>query len=211
MGSLVAFTLLSTLPSHEVVVKQGKTTVKHKVFITIDDHPTQHTDAFLAVLKKCKLKATFFILGAPERYYRFNTKWAPNIRQHNRYSAIHKAGHLLANHGVTHLNMCKLRKSQIKWELRTVQRYLWQLVKVKATYWRAPFLVRCRKTRRIAKKLKLTHVTAHVDDIRKSPRWMWRRVRRRVKRKKPHTILLFHNNVRKFKTFLRLSSLCPAP
>ena len=202
---------MSTLPSHDVTVTKGKTVVKHKVHITIDDHPTRHTDAFLAVLKRCKLKATFFVLGGPERYYRFNTKYPPNLRQHNRYLAIHTGGHLLANHGMTHRNMCKLRKDQIKWELSTTQKYLRQLFKVTPKYWRAPFLVTCGKAWRVARRLKLKHVSAHVDDIRKSARWMWRRVRLRIKRNKPNTIVLFHNDVRKFKAFLRLSSLCPTP
>jgi peptidoglycan/xylan/chitin deacetylase (PgdA/CDA1 family) len=181
------------------------------VFLTIDDHPTRHTDAFLATLKKCKLKATFFVLGAPERYYRFNTKWPTNIKQHNRYLAIHKAGHTLGNHTVTHRNLCKLKRSQIKWELGTVQRYLKQMLKVTPTYWRAPFLVTCGKAWRVARKFKLTHVSAHIDDIRKSARWMWRKLRQRIRRKKPSTTLLFHNNVRKFKAFLKLSSLCTNP
>jgi peptidoglycan/xylan/chitin deacetylase (PgdA/CDA1 family) len=211
VGPTLALLLLASLPSHDVTVKKGKTVVKHKVFITIDDHPTRHTDAFLAVLKKCKLKATFFVLGAPERYYRFNKKWPNNITQHNRYIAIHKAGHTLANHGVTHRNMCKLTKGQIKWELRTLQKYLWQMVKVRPKYWRAPFLVTCGKAWRVARRLKLRHVSTHIDDIRKSARYMWNRLRLRIKRKKPSTILLFHNDVKKFKAFLRLSSLCTTP
>lgn len=211
MGPLIAATILSTLPSHEVVLTKGDKTIRHKVFITIDDHPTPHTDTFLRVLKKCKLKVTFFVWGFPERFYRLNSKYGPNVRQHNRYLAIHKAGHVIGNHSVTHRDLCTLTPKKIKWELKTVQRYLWRMLKYRPKYWRAPALSRCRKTWRVARRLKLTHVSAHIDDIRHSAKWMWWKLRQRIRRKKPSTILLFHNNVRKFKAFLKLSSLCTNP
>lgn len=209
VAALLYFTTTPmTLPHYDVEVSKG---VKHRVYITVDDHPTTTSMSMLALLKRCNLKATFFILGSSEWYYRKNPKWGPLKRLHRSLLAIHKAGHVMGNHTVTHANLCKLKRSKVRWELKTTQWLVKKSTGVTLTYWRPPFMVNCRVARQEARKLKLKLVWAHVGDLRGSARYMWRYVRRRARRGKKFTYVLVHKNVKKLKTFLNLAGLCPLP
>lgn len=210
MGShLVALLLLSTtLPRYEVQVGKGKA---HLIFITIDDHPTTTSTKMLSVLKRCKVKATFFLVGASEWYYRKNPKYKPLQRRHKELIAISKAGHTLGNHTVTHRNLCKFKRSLVRWEFRTTQKLIKRATGKTLVYWRPPFMAICRVARQEAQKLHLKLVWAHIDDLHGSARSMWYRVKQRARRGKTLTIMLFHKNVKKLKTFLKLSGLCPLP
>jgi peptidoglycan/xylan/chitin deacetylase (PgdA/CDA1 family) len=208
LALLFFFTTPTTLPHYDVAVSKG---VKHRVYLTIDDHPTTTSMAMLRVLKRCKLKATFFLLGTSEWYYRKNPKYKPLQRRHKSLLAIHKAGHTLGNHTVTHANLCKIKRSKVRWELKTTQWLIRKALGVNLTYWRPPFMASCRVARQEARKLKLKLVWAHVDDLHGSAKMMWFRVKRRSRRGKKSTIMLFHKNVKKFKAFLKLSGLCPHP
>lgn len=193
------------LPHYTIQTKKGP----HRIYLTIDDHPNKYTFDVLKVLKRCKLKATFFVWGAPERYYRINPRWKPNKRMHDALIAIHRAGHTLGNHTVTHANLCKLRRSRIRWELKTTQDLVRQATGVTLEHWRPPLMVLCRKVKKEARRLKLKLVWAHVDDLRSSAWKMWRYVKARIRWNKKYTIILVHKKARRLAMFLRLAGLCP--
>ena len=183
--------------------------MKHRIYITIDDHPTTTSMAMLSLLKRCKIKATFFLVGISEWYYQKNPRYKPLRQRHKSLVAIHKAGHVLGNHTVTHRNLCKLTRSKVRWELQTTQRLIKKATGVTPKYWRPPFMASCRVARQEAAKLGLQLVWAHVDDLHGSAKTMWRHVRRRsIRQGKKSTIVLIHKNVKKFKAFLELTGLC---
>lgn len=217
IASLLFFTTPTTLPYYDVTVSKG---VKHRVYITIDDHPTTTSLQVLKVLKRCKLKATFFLLGSSEWYYQRNPKYKPLQRRHKSLLDIYKAGHTLGNHSVTHANLCwtkkaksrvRTKRSKVRWELTTTQKLIKKALGVTLVYWRPPFMASCRVARQEAKSLGLTLVWAHVDDLHGSANFMWYFTKQRARRGKKSTILLFHKNVKKLKTFLKLAGLCPLP
>ncbi len=75
------------------------------VAITFDGGPSAATEKILAVLKKKKVKATFFLTGQQVEKHASATK------------AIAKAGHELGSSGYTHTNLTKLDKSDLRSEI----------------------------------------------------------------------------------------------
>ena len=176
----------------------------HRLCWTFDDHPSKYTPSILKILRKHNIRATFFVVGWPLRYYVRYPK-AKNAQLYLKwFKEIVKDRHGIGNHTVTHANLCLSSKRRIRWELRDTQRYVKRFGNVTPTLWRAPLLAFCRNARREARRLKLTHVSCHVQDYRRSPRRMWLRLRRRVLRGKKYSIILMHASSQKLRQFLRL-------
>jgi len=209
MGHFIAATIfLSTLPYHTVSINKQP----HKIYITIDDHPNKTTPKFLALLKKCKLKATFFIIGYPEHaLQKYPTYPNRKLRLlHTYLLQIHRCGHQIGNHGITHRELCNLPLREIRWELGKNQRMLFKALGGKIVqYWRPPNTTECRKSFSVAKRLHLKIVRVDVSDYRSNAKYMWKKLlRRHRKHGKRESIVLFHNNLKKFKNFLKISHLC---
>ena len=66
-----------------------ETKEKKKVYLTFDDGPSIYTDEILDILKENNVKATFFVVGKDESYYKY-------------YKRIVKEGHTLGMHSYTH-------------------------------------------------------------------------------------------------------------
>lgn len=74
---------------YEKIVSEGKGS-KKIAYITIDDGPYTYTSAFLDILDKHDILATFFLLGKPDN------KYTPVYRR------IADSGHTVANHTYSH-------------------------------------------------------------------------------------------------------------
>ena len=72
---------------------------KYKIaYITFDDGPYHSTDQVLDILKKYKIKATFFTIGLDK-----DTCYdSPSYSCYNTYKKIVDAGHTIANHTYSH-------------------------------------------------------------------------------------------------------------
>ncbi len=196
------------LPYQEVTIK-GK---KHRLYWTVDDHPNKATPRVLKIFKREKIKATFFLVTTTIRTYYFNPKWKPAIRLMSYIRAILKDGHSVGNHSVTHAFLCKKSRKWVRWEVRKSQKLIKKLTGITPKHWRPPHGVRCRWTRRAAKRYKLLTVMWHVDDWRKSPKKMWYYVLRRVRRGFLYTIVLLHRDTKKLERFLKyIKSAAPTP
>jgi len=211
MGHLLTLTLLlstlstETLPSYKVRI-DGQT---HKVLLTIDDHPNRTTPQFLALLQKCKLRATFFIIGHPEYYLKKYPKNRKLLRLHSYLKNLGRSHHELGNHGISHRDLCKLSIGLVRWELKGAQRLIKNATGRTLRYWRPPHTTRCRKSFRTAARMGLKVVMVDVSDYRSSGKRMYHKLLRRHRRYKKRTsIILFHHNLSKLKTFLQLSGLC---
>ena len=80
-----------------------------KVYLTFDDGPSDHTAQILDILKKYKVKATFFVVGK-------HVKWYPD-------SVIRasKEGHEIGNHTFTHPDISTLSNEQLKTEIKNCE------------------------------------------------------------------------------------------
>jgi peptidoglycan/xylan/chitin deacetylase (PgdA/CDA1 family) len=120
---------LGTTPGQQVIQKgeisgkvvssvfqpSGPTTTPNNVALTFDDGPwPNQTSKFLAVLKKFKVKATFFVIGYLAQRY-------PDLIQ-----AEAKAGMTIGNHTWDHPNtpFSDLPPKQIRSEIAKTRRYL---------------------------------------------------------------------------------------
>lgn len=207
MGMLLSIVLMPllcadakyyTLPYHTATIT-GK---KHRIVWTFDDHPNKTTPKVLALLKRAKLQATFFV----NAYTIANSKKYPYDWKLKRvvgyYKKIKSAGHVLANHGHTHRNLCKLSRGRIRWELTSTQNLVKKLIGVTMKYWRPPHGTVCKKANKEAHRLKLKRVMWDIGDYRVSAKTMWRQLIRRVRRRKKATVILFHSDTKKLKTII---------
>lgn len=65
--------------------------VPKKVYLTFDDGPSRQTEKVLDILKKKKVKATFFMIGRDDEY------------SQNLYKRVVREGHTLGMHSYSHL------------------------------------------------------------------------------------------------------------
>ncbi len=187
------------LPCYDYTIR-GK---QHTICWTVDDHPFRTTPHILKILRKHKLRATFFVVGSMLRYYSIHAGKA-NTRYYKWFMAIKKAGHLLGNHSVTHKRICRMTQRGIRWELEEAQRLVKLYAGKAPTLFRPPHGVWCGRLAREVKRLKLTKVMYHVSDYKATAWKMWR-----VRHGKTHSIVLVHYNPRRFQKLLDIIKLNP--
>lgn len=98
------------------------------IYLTFDDGPHRQTGALLDVLKKHKVKATFFILGN-------------NIKGNEKMlRRIVTEGHLIALHGMTHdrHKFYRTPTTAVR-EMQAVQKLILQVTGVKSNIVRTPY------------------------------------------------------------------------
>lgn len=101
---------------------------KRVVYLSFDDGPNEYTPALLDVLKKYRVKATFFVKG-PE------AKEHPDILKR-----IVKEGHAIGLHSMTHdkEKFYATPTSAVK-EMKEVQAIVYEITKVKTNIVRVPY------------------------------------------------------------------------
>jgi len=129
----------------------GRTTThcfdpKH-LALTYDDGPNDvHTERLLEVLARHQVRATFFLIG------RF-VALRPQIAR-----AIAEAGHLLANHTLTHPNLLLLGRRQLHRQLSDCSKTIADATGTPARYFRPPFGARRPVVLQVARELGLEPV-----------------------------------------------------
>ena len=191
---------MAGLPHYDVVI-DGK---KHRLFFTIDDHPGRYTAAYLAELRQHGIKATFFLVAYDLYAYLRSPDYEPLKSRILAIKQAVKDGHVMGNHSITHGLLCKMPAAKVRWEVRGAQQLIKRVLGIEVKYWRPPHGHICRTAQSQAAALHLTTVMWDVDDYRSTPQSMLRVVRRRAKAGDEYTIVLFHNKISKFKTFLHL-------
>ena len=110
------------------VERYGKPKSK-EVVLTFDDGPDPtYTPKILDILKKYKVKGTFFIVGE-------NGAANPDI-----IDRIYNEGHELGNHTYTHPNVADISASRTKIELNTTQRLVQELTGHSMIMFRPPYV-----------------------------------------------------------------------
>jgi peptidoglycan/xylan/chitin deacetylase (PgdA/CDA1 family) len=117
-----------------------------KLALTYDDGPNTFTLGLLNVLAKHDVQATFFMVG------KF-VKERPDIVQQ-----VAKAGHLIANHTMTHPQLPKLTLSEVEQEIGNCEVALTEAVGKHSKLFRPPFVLTNAAIERIVESLGLTTV-----------------------------------------------------
>lgn len=101
-----------------------------KLALTFDDGPhEENTQKILAILKKNKVPATFFLLGQNI------------IGNQDIVKAIDKAGMEIGNHSFTHSKRVHRSPRKIRWELNSTSRLIEEVTGKPATLYRPPYLM----------------------------------------------------------------------
>lgn len=98
-----------------------------KVYLTFDDGPSQETKKVLDVLKKKKVKATFFVIGREDEFSK------------NIYKRIVKEGHTLGMHSYSHIYK-EIYESpeQFQKDFQKISNLLFDVTGVRSAYYRFP-------------------------------------------------------------------------
>lgn len=112
---------LPLAPSHPAAAEQ------RVVLLTFDDGPSEWTPAILDALAKEKVQAVFFITGYSARQH-------PELLER-----IHRDGHLLGVHTMTHPNMSQLSRAEQRKEIEPLVELIEQVTGEKPRYFRPPF------------------------------------------------------------------------
>lgn len=124
---VLAILLISPL-SHTEAATPKAYNDRSLIYLTFDDGPHRQTGALLDVLKKHKVKATFFILGN-------------NIKGNEKMlRRIVAEGHLIALHGMTHdrHKFYRTPTTAVR-EMQDVQRLVFKVTGVKSNIVRTPY------------------------------------------------------------------------
>lgn len=107
-----------------------------EILFTFDDGPSAvHTPKVLDILKQHRIKAVFFMVG--KRAGKAHRK-APAL-----IGRILAEGHVIANHTMTHADLCDLDEALAASEIDQGKAAIEQVAKVPMVWFRAPFGARC--------------------------------------------------------------------
>ncbi|MBU1975578.1 MAG: polysaccharide deacetylase family protein [Nanoarchaeota archaeon] len=128
------------------VVYEGDRQTKN-IALTFDDGPSEYTITVLDLLKKEKVKATFFIIGK-------------NVEENEDIlKRIHSEGHDIGIHSYTHPVMPFISNKRIDKEIKDTKDLLKQTVDMDVVYFRPPYGIRDWRVIGSARKHGLRTVT----------------------------------------------------
>ncbi|MBB5075005.1 polysaccharide deacetylase family protein [Nonomuraea endophytica] len=124
LAVLVAGTVLPAIPAQAAKVNCAKAKC---LALTFDDGPGKTTPELLKVLKKAKVKATFFVMG----------------KQVERRPSVLKRtvadGHAIGNHTYGHPSLPSLMDEQVTTELRSTQEIVERVAGITPKMFRPPY------------------------------------------------------------------------
>jgi peptidoglycan/xylan/chitin deacetylase (PgdA/CDA1 family) len=110
-----------------VVYWHGDST-QNKIALTFDDGPQDvYTPQILDILKKYRLKATFFLIGK-------NVKFFPEV-----VKRIVREGHCIGNHTYSHPDLVLKNKEQIRLQLQKTEEAIYNATGLKTYLFRPPY------------------------------------------------------------------------
>lgn len=134
-----------------VLYYQGPSDQK-RVALTFDDGPDwRYTDRILDILKREKVRATFFLVGRM-------AKQRPDL-----VLRMVREGHVVANHTWNHPNLTRLSQRQVKWEVERTNREISEITGRSPMLFRAPYGSLNRNVERLIGKKGMVIVHWNVD------------------------------------------------
>lgn len=109
-----------------LILRQANIKGKKVIALTFDDGPSIYTREILNVLKKYKIKATFFVVGK-------------HIEKHpDIFKEIVRHGHVIGNHSYSHRNLQSLKITDAVKDIETNEELIYKVAKVKPIFFRPP-------------------------------------------------------------------------
>lgn len=130
---------------------------KTPINLTFDDGPNPATTReLLVVLEDEKVKGTFFFIGENIRLY-------PELVE-----AVHKAGHIIGNHSMTHTFLPNLTRKAVEKEIDQTNQLIIDIVGTGPTLFRAPYGIMDKRCAEALKERRMSTVYwgAMADDFR---------------------------------------------
>ena len=160
-------------------------TNEKKVAITFDTSwGKDNTKVILDILEKYKVKATFFIIG----------KWANEFP--DEVKQINIKGHEIGNHSYRHPNMTQLSNDEIKKEITLTDEKIYEITGQTTKIFRCPegsYNDLVVKTAEFTGKYCIQWDVDSIDWREEGADIEYKRV---IKKTKPGSIILFHNNAK---------------
>ena len=149
--------------------------------LTFDDGPNAKiTGRILEILKRQKVSATFFVVGK-------NIKKNPDL-----LARVHKEGHEIGNHSMTHPRLPSLDVEGVKSEIVGSQNLIQEQLGFKPVVFRAPYLKHDDKVWQVLSWAKLYSLNAqHYFDYKERGS-LEGHAERCVKELKPGAVILIH-------------------
>lgn len=161
------------------------------VYLTFDDGPAKRTPICLDILKKEKVKATFFVNTVRFRYVHKNRSYV--IREI-------REGHSIGNHTYNHPRLSSISLKHQEWQIVTAHEMLRKIGVKNSLLFRPPSGLMTRYSKKLVKKMGYRVVMWDIacDLLYKSPGSIFRCVVRQIKKQnKNKVIVLLHENQRK--------------
>jgi peptidoglycan/xylan/chitin deacetylase (PgdA/CDA1 family) len=134
-----------------VLYYQGPSDQK-RVALTFDDGPDwRYTARILDILKREKVRATFFLVGRMAE------------RRPDLVRRMVREGHVVANHTWNHPNLPRLRDEQVKQEIERTNRVIWEITGRSPVLFRAPYGSLSQRVERLIAEEGMTIVHWNVD------------------------------------------------
>lgn len=141
----------------------------------------------LDILDKYNVKATFFVMGKWVTYTEENIK---------KLKFINDAGHEVGNHSYVHPNFTKIGGDRIKEELQKTDKIIEEIIGIKPKLFRFPSGEYNKQAFQKVKELGYTAIQWDADSVDWKELGENLEYERVMKKVKPGSILLFHNNAK---------------
>lgn len=148
---------------------------------------TEYLYSILDVLDKYNVKGTFFIMGGWVNY-------TPENKE--KLLKIHEGGHEVANHSYIHPSFTKIGEERIKEELEKTDKIIEETIGVKPTLFRFPSGEYNKQSFNTVTSLGYKCIQWDADSVDWKQLGSEAEYERVMKKVKPGSILLFHNNAK---------------
>jgi peptidoglycan/xylan/chitin deacetylase (PgdA/CDA1 family) len=127
-----------------------------EVLLTFDDGPsTTTTPAILDILAQRRIRAVFFLVG---KQVLDKNKSIPSI-----LDRIVRDGHIIANHTMFHKDLCRVPVDEAVADLDGGREVIERATRLKVSWFRAPFGVRCDRLDEMLAERNLSHLHWDLD------------------------------------------------
>jgi peptidoglycan-N-acetylglucosamine deacetylase len=163
-------------------------TMDKKISITFDLNwaDEEYLDEILDILDKYEIKATFFVMG----------RWLvyPDKENQEKLIEIHKRGHEIGNHSYTHADFKNINKEKMIKEIKDTEKLIKDITGITTEIFRFPSGHYNHDAVSVAQFLGYQSIQWDVDSIDWKQLGLEQEYNRVIKKTKPGSIMLFHNN-----------------